>query len=152
MADEKLKAVNKILDIMGTRTVVSRENGGWYCTWQNWKDKTVKKRYSARDGWPVWGDQWGHGGTCQSALTQLMRWLQGKTVHPLRVWRHWVGLNVQLGTPEIIEILLTAGYPENPPCVLCGKPLMGSHDWFNTESGEGPGHWHRKCDEYGVAE
>lgn len=106
------------------------------------RKKLVALRWQVRGGqdfYPVWSDKWAHGGTACTALSQLIRWIKGRPVLPMGSWRYWA--RVGLGRPDglkMLELLKGAGYPENTPCVLCGRELDGTLDWWNLDGVSGP--------------
>jgi len=109
------------------------------------------RRWATRgqDFYPVWHHRWAHGGTSATALSQLVRWIQGRPVLPIGSWRYWTGPQVALGRergPAIVEGLLQAGYPVKTPCVLCGLELEQAGDWWSLDGVSGPScAWTRGC-------
>lgn len=144
---EKLKVVNLVISKFAEKTVVEHRDNGWYVTWVVC-GKTTTKRWQLLGGgsmYPVWHRKWGHGGTCTTALTQLMRWLQGKPVLPLGTWRYWTGETVKMGDPSIVELLRSAGYPVQVKCVVCGDTIENGLDWWYLDKVSGPCHFGGAC-------
>lgn len=136
-------AANRVLEIIAPTTRIERRKGGWYVTWIGWRDKPMSRRWVTRGQsfYPMWSRHWGHGGTCTTALSQLVRWCAGRPVLPMSTWRHWTSVTVSMGGtrgPEIIQILYEAGYPESVDCVLCGKEIVGGLDWWCLDGVSGP--------------
>lgn len=106
-------------------------------------DGYVMKRWQVRGGqdfYPVWSHRWPHGGTACTALSQLIRYIQGRPVLPLSTWRYWVGEKVRLGGDQgeaLLARLVHMQYPEHAACVLCGRRLNGL-DWWNLNGVSGP--------------
>lgn len=148
--EAKLKAANAVLAIIahetrlelkGKRVIVEFPYQG-----------LIKRQWQTRgqDFYPVWYSKFGSGGTVTTALSQLVRWIQGKPVLPMGTWRYWTGPVVAMGRengPSIIEILAQAGYPEQVNCVRCGEPVTAGLDWWSLNGVSGPAHgWKQGCD------
>lgn len=138
---ETANIVLRMLDSQGTR--IERRAGGWWVCWR-YQNEHMERRWQTRRGndfYPVWHRLWAHGGTMTTALSQLVRWCAGRPVHPIGVWRHWCGEGVRLGRdngPQIIEALTSGGYPQQVQCVLCGRTVTGSLDWWSLDGVSGP--------------
>jgi len=144
VSTDRIAASNAVLAILTKNTSIHRVGGHIFVAWSNWgcAEKIVRRwQCRGQDFYPVWYRRWGHGGTCCTALAQLVRWSLGKTCLPLSTWKYWATPTVYLGRergPEIVEILRAAGYPESTPCVLCGRELSGSLDWWSLKKVVGP--------------
>lgn len=106
--------------------------------WGGPDPKTIKtKTWMTRgsDFHPTWRYPW--GGTQCTAISQLIRWCQGKPVLPMASWEWWGSDKVKLVNPETLAVLRAHGYPEVTPCVLCGQPPQGL-DWWNLDGVSGP--------------
>ncbi len=138
--EERIDAANRALQTFAPGTRIERRPGGWYVCWTGWKGKAFAKRWATRgqDFYPVWHDHWGHGGTASMALSQLVRWAQEKPVLPIGSWRYWASERIQLTNSETLEILRSAGYPEEARCVLCGEVIAGGMDWWHLDGVTGP--------------
>lgn len=102
--------------------------------------KEVRKRWMTRgqDFYPVWKHDYPGGGTSSTALSQLIRWLQGKPVLPIESWRYWASETCKLLPRSAVETLLAGGYPEFADCVLCHQRIEGGLDWWSLKGVSGP--------------
>lgn len=140
MSESKLQAANKALSTFSNSRIERRKNG-WFVCWENHSQGKMSRRWQCRSGqdfYPVWYRVWAHGGTASTALSQLIRWLQGKPVLPISCWRYWASERVKLLPATVANDLLQAGYPEHASCVLCGIEIQGSFDWWNLDGVSGP--------------
>lgn len=140
---EALRAANDVLYIIAPRTWIIRDKGGWYVEWKRSNGETMRRRWARRNGshYPSWYRHWGHGGTCTLALSQLIRWVQGKPVVPLSSWHHWCGDRIYLARDKGAEVcsrLSDAGWPHGVPCVLCGTMMVRAGDWWDLNGNVGP--------------
>ncbi|KKK49231.1 hypothetical protein LCGC14_2839420 [marine sediment metagenome] len=140
----RLEAANRVLATFTTSRIEKRP-GGWYVVWsyKAWgkhKPEEVAKRWqcTGQDFYPVWNRKWPGGGTASTALSQLIRWLRGQPVLPISSWWYWVGKHCQLLPALAVQQLQDAGYPEHAHCVLCGKQINGSLDWWHLDGISGP--------------
>lgn len=122
-----------------------RPGRGMFVVWKSFRPPhEMARRWQTSGGqefYPVWHRRWGHGGTCSTALSQLIRWVQGRPVLPLSSWRWWIGPQVGLGReqgPKIVELLAAGGYPQTAHCVKCGQPITERLDWGNRGKVAGP--------------
>jgi len=143
--DDRLAAANIALKSFAPDTTLRLESGYVLVEWQRRSGETFSKRWMCRgnDFYPVWYRQWCHGGTTSTALSQLVRWIQGKPVLSISSWRYWASEGVALlrqgdGAEPAIKALLDAGYPQQPVCVLCKKQIDGGIDWWNLNGVSGP--------------
>ena len=146
---ERVIVANEVLKSFAPATSI-RIDGGyvlvkWTVSLGGGLTVTREKRWMTRgnDFFPVWYRSWCHGGTASTALSQLVRWIQGKTVLPLSSWIYWAGENCRLLRQEgdfgesALKKLSDAGYPETVPCVLCGDHgHIG--DWWHLDAVVGP--------------
>jgi hypothetical protein len=140
----RLAASNAALAIFGPGYGLHLEFTGrrafvcWESKWEG-RQRVQWVTHAGNDFYPTWRKgPW--GGTCSTAMSQLIRWCQGKPVLPLGCWKGWSGDGVRLAGdrgPELIELLRAAGYPERVACVCCGLPPIGL-DWFNRDGVSGP--------------
>jgi hypothetical protein len=144
---ERLAIVNIILSEIAPGTTVSKSLRGWIVTWHKYRKGTISKRWCTDKGGhnPSWGDSWCHGGTCQRALVMLMRWLQEKTVPPMRVWRRHQKNGLKI---KSLHLLSEAGWPEEPMCIVCDHPVLLTQtvDWWQIGKIDGPCHHFANCD------
>lgn len=136
-----ITAANHALMSFIPRAQIEHRTGGIYVVW-NAGDKTFSRRWQCRgqDFYPVWHRHryWGPGGTATTALSQLVRWCQGKPVLPIASWRHWASETCRLLPVDAVKDLLAAGYPEHADCVLCGETITRGLDWWSLDGVSGP--------------
>ncbi len=140
---ERLDPANAALAGFAKDTMIDVDGGRVFVRFSH-RGKSVRKQWMTRgqDFYPVWHRSWAHGGTATTALAQLVRWIQGRPVLPMRSWQHWMSETVLLGRergPQILASLRNAGYPESAPCVLCGRDVASSSfDWWSLDGVSGP--------------
>ncbi len=138
-----MAAANEILKTFAADTSVRLESGYVIVDWTRHGGERLSRRWMTRgqDWYPVWHRHWGHGGTACCALSQLVRWINGRPVYGVAMWKHWASDGVQLlrtGDPSsAITRLIEAGYPLESACVLCGE---SGHvgDWWSLGKVSGP--------------
>lgn len=135
---------NLALDLFAEETtiIMSERNQVVICWPKPGSSDFFYRRWLTRGGdfYPVWSHKWPYGGTSCTALSQLVRWIQGRPVLPLSTWRYWCGPRVQLARDRgdaLIARLVHAQYPERAHCVLCGR-LLESFDWWSLNKVSGP--------------
>lgn len=143
--DERIKTANAVLRSFALDTKLRLCPTGYVLV--EWSDSrgAFSRRWMTRgqDWYPVWHHKWGQGGTATIALSQLVRWVQGKPVMGISTWRHWAHPNCNLlrragdGGQQTIERLLAGGYPSEVPCVLCGDTAHIG-DWWSLNKVSGP--------------
>lgn len=104
-------------------------------------DRVLYRTWQTRgqDFYPTWHRKWPGGGTSMIALSQMVRWVQGKNVLPLSTWEYWCGERVKLfQDTQVLEILREAHYPEVVNCCLCGEPVRSVFDWWSLGGDQGP--------------
>lgn len=146
MSDAKTKlldAANAALACFAEDTWISFDGSYVIINWRDRRNAIVSKRWMTRgqDFYPTWHDKWCRGGTAATALSQLVRWIQGKPVLPLSTWRYWVGDKCQLARSkdfECLQALRDGGYPEDVNCVLCDQKIEGGMDWWSLDGLSGP--------------
>ena len=140
----KIKAANDALDCFAKGTTISiKSKVGVIVSWTRRNGETVSKRWMTKgqDFYPIWHNKWGHGGTCSTALAQLVRWVKNKPVLPISTWKYWTAPQCYLARdrgPELIKILTDGEYPEHAICVLCKNQIEGSLDWWSLDKVTGP--------------
>lgn len=119
---------------------IEDRKGGVYVCWSNEWDGDVAKRWQCRgqDFYPVWHHKYPGGGTSSTALSQLVRWIQGKPVLPISTWHYWSREQCKLLPEPAVRTLSEGGYPGHVNCVLCGKLIVGSLDWWHLDKVSGP--------------
>lgn len=141
---QKIQTANSVLEIIALRTTIAiAPSGHAVVNWSYNDGRQFSRRWMTRgqDFYPTWHRHWGHGGTCTTALSQLVRWVQCKPILSLNTWRWWTGRQVAMGGSrgeEIINLLSQGGYPESVRCVLCDCILEGSIDWWSLKGVSGP--------------
>lgn len=139
---DRLRSANAALQTFAPETRIERRRGGWWVCWTNYRGEQLSRRWMTRgqDFYPVWSHLWGHGGTCCTALSQLVRWSAGRPVLPLASWLYWTGPVVKLARDkgqDLVDTLRSGGYPEHVPCVLCGD-IVTKMDWWSLDGVSGP--------------
>lgn len=149
--DARLATANAACQLFIPETRLQARKGRVWCLWTDWRGKESAAPWATRgnDFYPVWHRRWGHGGTCCTALSQLVRFVQGRPVLPLSTWGYWCSDEVALARHRgadhaavLLRTLADGGYPEFATCVLCGKSPIGRFDWFNNGKVSGPGCWY----------
>ena len=141
--DDRIDIANFVLKCFAPETTLRIESGYVLVAWTDSRGKH-EKRWMTRgqDFYPGWHNNWGHGGTASTALSQLVRWVKCLPVLPLSTWQYWSGDRVQLlrqGNAEMaIQTLMGAGYPQKAECVLCGDTITGGMDWWSLNGVTGP--------------
>lgn len=140
--EDRLEVANRVLQTFATDTAMELETGHVVISWTT-QSTTFRRRWMTRgqDFYPVWKNKWPHGGTASTALSQLVRWVQGKPVLPIASWEYWSSDRIKLiRFGDAVEVLRQGGYPEKSPCVKCGSfDYHGGMDWFSMENKSGPG-------------
>lgn len=134
----RMDVANSVLSKFTTIALL-RKPGGIYVTWENRNGRFVR-RWACRgqDFYPVWTRIFPHGGTCSTAVSQLIRWIQDRPVLPLSTWRYWASERCKLLEPLVVDELEAAGYPVEAMCVLCNRPIKGGLDWWSLRDVSGP--------------
>ena len=119
---------------------IEQRKGGMYVCWSNSWQGDIAKRWQCRgqDFYPVWHRKYPGGGTSSTALSQLIRWIQGKPVLPISTWQMWASERCKLLPQSAVDELLAGGYPEHVDCVLCGNQIVGGLDWWSLDGVSGP--------------
>lgn len=136
----KLEAANQVLRCFAPGARIERRiAGGWNVCWKDSRGKPIRKHWQTKgqDFYPVWS--WPHGGTATTALSQLIRFLQGRPVFGQPTWNYWRSERIQLRvSDEALEALIQAGYPNEIHCCLCDRHLTGQLDWWSLDGVSGP--------------
>lgn len=137
--ESRLATANRVLATFFAGHIEKRK-GGVYVCWSNKYDGDVSKRWQCRgqDFYPVWHHKYPGGGTSSTALSQLVRWIQGKPVLPISTWHYWSREQCKLLPPSAVDELVAGGYPQHVDCVLCGRLIVGSLDWWSLGKVSGP--------------
>lgn len=145
--ERRLKVANQVLSTLGNYELSF--DRGFYLSWINWRGNKITKRWSSSVNFhPPFHKQIELGGTGIIAITQLVRYCQGKTVLPITTWKYWGSDHVKLWKSDdqkefAITSLQSSDYPSNPTCVFCGADLTGDKwDWYYLPK-EGVGCLHK---------
>lgn len=147
----RMDVANSALSKFTTLSLL-RKLGGIYVCWEN-RDGRYVKRWACRgqDFYPVWSNKFPHGGTCSTAVAQLIRWIQDRPVLPLCTWRMWASERCKLLAPSVVDELEAAGYPVEAICVLCKQPIVDGLDWWSLKGVSGPCcSWRSGCRQEGL--
>lgn len=137
----RLATAQAMLKAIAPHVSMEWDRGFWF-SWES-LGKPVRLKWRAQSqgsDYPVWYNRRPFGGTCCRAVTQLMHWVRGKPVVPLRVWRYWCGKEVGMNA-EAVWLATAAGWPEDVPCVFCRKTITPADrfDWYDCFGRDGPG-------------
>ena len=149
---QKLKVANEVVKTIGNKTckfVV--EQNKLYLSWEA-DTRFYKKLCRLQSGSHyfyagTFRRNLGIGGTGESAMVQLVRWIKGLNVLPLSQWQYWASPSIELWqnndvAKQVIALLTEAGYPAEPVCIFCGKKPPNGYDWWSLSSKkEGLGCW-----------
>ncbi len=144
VAPARVAAANAALAVLGKGTRLEFVGRRAFVCWESWRNGPQRKRWAVNRGndfYPTWHNRAPWGGTQSTALSQLVRWCQGKPVLPLGCWEYWTTPGIRLAGdrgPELVELLRAAGYPERVACVCCGLPPVGGLDWWSHGGKSGP--------------
>lgn len=141
--DDRLATVNQVLAKIAPGTIVIKGCAGWDVEWFDpIRARKINRRWAAHELYPVWHRRWGHGGTCCTALTMLMRWLQDRPVFGISTWEYWLSptINLAKGDPGLIPLLKAGGYPQEQMCIRCGQEIPKGRglDWWSLDGKSGP--------------
>lgn len=144
--DLRVDVANAVLRSFAPDTSIRLDAHGYVVVeWVRSNGEKMSRRWMTRgqDWYPVWHRRWAHGGTASVALSQLVRWIQGRPVMSLAAWRHWAAPGCALLRQQgddgaaAIAALEAAGYPQQAKCVLCGQTgHIG--DWWSLNGVSGP--------------
>lgn len=141
---DRLRVANAAIAFFAPETTISVESGRVVVRWRSYRDEQYSRRWQCHRGqdfYPTWSRKWGHGGTCCTALSQLVRFVQEKPVLPMSTWEYWCSPKIALARDrgdELVKTLRDGGYPIHVPCVLCKQPINGGLDWWNLNGVSGP--------------
>lgn len=148
----RLGAANEIIKCFtGLETkLILRGDGRVAVSWKSWQKpgKTVQMTWMCRgqDFFPSWYRKAGWGGTVSTAVSQLVRWVQGKPVYGLETWKYWGSDGMGLfncggnrrDPVEVLELIRKSGWPEHPVCILCKRTPPKGLDWWSLDGKSGP--------------
>jgi len=110
-----------------------------FVCWEYHGEKCYQWVTRGNDFYPTW-DCGPWGGTTSTAMSQLIRWCQGKPVLPLGCFQYWCGEGIRLAGErgdELVAHLKASGYPAEVTCVVCGEKPHGL-DWWSRDGVSGP--------------
>ena len=130
--------VQSIFDAMNSYVTVELVNGRFYLSW-DFVGKQ-RRRWDAPEGssFPTWSRKAPWCGTRSMCYGLLVRAIQGKPIVPYGTWINLVTGPCKLcgGNPEPLKAALdAAGWPHEVPCILCGKMLTRTGDWWTVGEG-----------------
>jgi hypothetical protein len=137
---DRLEVANKVLKTIGNETyefVV--EQGRLYLTWtvneQSYRRLCILQRGSHYFNSDKFSRNLGTGGTGESAIVQLVRWIKGRNTLPIRQWQYWASSSVKLWQDDTIanQVILwlrEGNYPIEATCVFCNKTVY-RYDWWS---------------------
>lgn len=142
----RLQQANAILTTYAPGCRLATGNHGllFFC-WPGHGGKRVRwVPWSRGSDYPSVSRKLPFGGTCTVATMELTRWVRGLPVRPLGMWRYFCSQTVGM-TGKALELAIAAGWPEQVPCVFCGR-LLGKdvgYDHYDRDGHPvGPGCWH----------
>lgn len=150
-----LDQAQAIFDAIRLGVTVSRANGRVYLAWV-FHHTPRRYRWDDKEGshFPTWSKKAPWGGTVTTCFDMIARAVQGKPVFPLGTWRYLISGPCGLckNNPQpLLDALTAANWPEEVPCILCGKPLTSCGDWWAIGEGRkrksGPSCSMRDCRE-----
>lgn len=133
-----LEIANRVLASFFDGRIEKRKSGMYVCWSSRQGDMAMRWQCRNQDFYPVWNRKYPGGGTSSTALSQLIRWVQGKPVLPISTWRMWSSEPCKLLPVSAVDHLLAGGYPEHVECVLCGVQISGHLDWWSLNGTSGP--------------
>lgn len=139
---ERILTVNAAMQCFAADTRVELRSGRVYVCWRTHSGEEMARPWACRGQscYPVWYRHWAHGGTCCTALAQLVRWLRDQPVLPLSTWRYWCTPTVLLARDrgqDLLSVLHSGGYPDEARCCLCDE-RVSSFDWWSLDGVSGP--------------
>jgi hypothetical protein len=149
----RIDVANRVLETFAKGSTIERDGSHFVVAW-TYCGKPMRKRWMTfgQDFYPVWHRKWTGGGTATTALSQLIRWCQGKPVLPLSSWRYWAGDKCKLLPSSAVDELAASGYPVDVDCVLCHQPIRGHLDWWSLDGVTGPCcGWTSGCQQKGAS-
>lgn len=145
---QRLQVSNQVLALMAKGIAFSVSNNKIYIEWDSYSaGKRKRKLYTPNNRASFYSShRLPTGGTVDTAINQLWRWIKNKPCLPLGAWRMWTNPEggFKIGAPEIVDILSAAGYPETGKCCICGADLKEKgFTWYYSQKPrvEGAGCW-----------
>lgn len=155
---EKLSLVNQVLstfihDSKYLKEIKLEFREGYYFVWELQDGRQRSKKWITKKGsfYPSCTDSIPLGGTMTQAISQLVRYCQGRAVLPLSTWCYWGSDSIKLwqdptARDKAISLLEESDYPKSPICIFCGNEILNGFDWYYLPPKmEGCGHWGKSC-------
>lgn len=144
---KKLEQANAILVTFAPSCRLEYAHG-LYLAWTDFRGEKKRLRWVPNNrgsDFPTINHKVPFGGTCCCATMELTRWVRGLPVRPLGMWRYFCGKGVGL-PPKALELAIEFGWPEQVPCVMCGRFVGNGVDYDHydhaTLKQPGPGCWY----------
>ena len=139
-SEEKIDIANIVLRSFAEKTHIECRDNKLYVCWEIGGVQYGKlwRCRPNQDIYPIWYNQWAHGGTACTALSQLIRWIKNEPVLPLTTWEYWASDKVKLLDPMSLDYLRNNGYPQKVNCVLCDNEIKRGIDWWHLKGVSGP--------------
>ena len=130
-----LQQCQAIADALWGKITFEVARGRVYLSWTDFRGDRRRFRWDAPEGshYPTWSCKLPFGGTMTTAFDLLIRYLQGKPSIPLGTWCGMVSGPAKLAGgngPTFLRALDAAGWPAVVPCILCGKEITLTGDWW----------------------
>jgi hypothetical protein len=142
----RLQQANQIIATYAPHCAFVAVRNSLYFAWQvaGEKEKRIKRWVPRTRGSDYPSIRTPFGGTCTRATMELYRWIRGGRIRPLGYWRFTCSKPVGMN-PKAAELAASFGWPEQVPCVFCGR-LLGNgvrYDHYDRKDHDaGPGCWY----------
>ena len=132
-----LEQCQAVADAIHPGMVFDVTRGRVHLSWTSHRGERRRYRWDAPEGshYPTWSNRFPSGGTVTTAFDLLIRHLQGKPSIPLGTWCGMVSGPAKLAGgngPALLKALDAAGWPAVVPCILCGKEITLTGDWWTV--------------------
>ena len=132
-----LQQCQAVADALRPGITLDVARGRVHLSWANYRGESHRYRWDAPEGshFPTWSNKFPPDGTLTTAFDLLIRRFQGKPSVPLGTWRYLIDGPAKLASVRgtaVITALVAAGWPEEVPCILCGKTLTSCGDWWTV--------------------
>lgn len=126
--EDRLEQANEMLRLFSECSKLEYERG-IYFVWTDCKGNVSRKRWVPTEygsDYPSVHRILPFGGTCTRATMELTRWVRGIPVRPIEMWHSFVRTG---GASSIIETAKRIGWPQQVPCVMCGRLVGDGIAW-----------------------
>lgn len=141
---DRLKVMQDLMPFF-EKSLTVRFDRGFRFSWDSFDRSRRELLWRQRRGshYPMSYRPLPFGGTGVLIISQLIRWVRELPVAPLACWHGWCSETIGFAKAAL-PIVIQAGWPEEVPCIFCGKQLgRGRWDWFDYRDGlAGPGCHH----------